>query len=654
MNTSFKLLFLGSVLGLTVQAQVTTTQIKSSAVSHVYPTQSPTEYAPRLTNLEAPVPGGDGYRDFLASQKIKSAQQFPATESRSSQINFGTEDDPYLTHQMPMTQYIAPIDLTKIYYGGTPLDNTMAFAGDYLLASVNSFLWGWNLATDSSLFVDQNGSSATISFAEFGKDFITDPAVEFPFDPKLAYIPHHEKFVFTFLSGRTPGDSKIIIGFSKSNDPRDGWNVYMIPGNPRNVDQWTDFPMFGYDSSNIFYSINLLQEGESWQAGFRGSIIWQVPMDEGFGGNDSLNLTMYDNINFGGAPIRNLTPVQPGYRNMTPNGMLFLSNRNFSLQNDSLFTIELVPNNGAYMVDINHHQLPELYGAPPNGLQANDNPNDDTDGLQTNDARYLGATHYVNKNNEHIIEFVGNTKSFSNARAGIYHGVIKEANNIVSSNISAQVITVDSLDFGYPNITYLNDGFGNHEGTMITFNHTAMATNAGVSGVYHSVDNGYSNLIRLKEGLNYVDRMSGTYERWGDYFGLQTDPNNPSRAYSAGFYGTSNRNSSTWFNEIYSPNPDFSTSTEKIEPETVVSANLYPNPVQTMVSVNFELTQNTTITYTIYNSSGQVIKVLGSQMAKSGLNNFSFTAAPLASGSYYLIISDQDGNKVVRKPFMKL
>lgn len=653
MKSAIQLSLIAALCGFNALAQVTTTQVKSSSISHIYPNQSITEFAPKLTNLEAPAPGGKSFQSFMAEQKTKSAQQFPATGKRSSQIVFGTENDPWLTHEMPMTQYIKPIDRTQIYFGGTPLDNTMAFAGDYLLGSVNSFLWGWNLDTDSSLFVDNNGSSAVISFAEFGKDFITDPGVEFPFDPKLAYIPHHQKFVFTFLSGRTPSDSKIIIGFSKTNDPRDGWNVYMIPGNPRNVDQWTDFPMFGYDSTNIFYSINLLQEGESWQEGFRGSIIWQIPMEEGFNGDTNLNLTMYDNIDFGGTPIRNLTPVQPGYRNMTPNGMLFLSNRNFAIQNDSLFTIELEPNNGTYNVNINHHQLPELYGAPPNGLQANDNPNDMSDGLQTNDARYLGAIHYINKSNEHIIEFVGNTKSFSNARAGIYHGMITNADNIAANNITAQVITVDSLDFGYPNIVYLNDGFGDHEGTLIAFNHTALTTNAGVSGVFHSMDNGYSNLMRLKEGLNYVDRMTGTYERWGDYFGLQTDPDNSSRAYSAGFYGTTLRRSSTWFNEIYSPTPSFHTNVAETK-KTGSSASLYPNPVQGIISVDFELNEENTLDFTIYNQAGQVVKILGTQMAKSGRNNFSFTAAPLSPGSYYLIISDNQNNIITRKPFIKL
>jgi hypothetical protein len=427
----------------------------------------------------------------------------------------------------------------------------------------------------------------------------------------------------------------------------------MIPGNPRNVDQWTDFPMFGYDSTHIFYSINLLQEGQSWQAGFKGSIIWQVNMDEGFGGADSLNLTMYDNITYNGTLVRNLTPVQPGHRNETPNGMLFISNRNFDLQNDSLFTIEMVPDNGDYNVEIKTYQLPKNYGMPPNGLQANDDPNDDTDGLQTNDSRYLGATHYVNLNNEHIIEFVGNTKNFDNARSGIYHGIIRNADNIQSNNISAEIISVDSLDFGYPNITYLNSVTVDKDGTIITFNHTSMTTNAGVSAVYHSIDSGYSNLIRLKEGENYVDRLAGSYERWGDYFGLQTDPDNPSRAYASGFYGTINRSSSTWFNEIYAPNGSFHTNVE--EPKnTEIKANLFPNPVQSHVSVNFELPQPEVISYTIYNYNGQVVTYLGQQQAKEGWNNFTFTSAPLASGSYYLIISDSQHNQIARKAFVKL
>jgi hypothetical protein len=119
--------------------------------------------------------------------------------------------------------------------------------------------------------------------------------------------------------------------------------------------------------------------------------------------------------------------------------------------------------------------------------------------------------------------------------------------------IKADIIGVDSLDFGYPNIVHVATSFGCYEGSMIGFNHTSVTTYAGISAIRHDNNDGYSEIIRLKEGQNYVRRLGGSYERWGDYFGMQTDYNNPQHVYTAGFYGTYNNSSSTWFSRMHFP-----------------------------------------------------------------------------------------------------
>ncbi|MGB1002867.1 MAG: T9SS type A sorting domain-containing protein [Salibacteraceae bacterium] len=713
------LLFLFSIINLGLFGQFTATKktVVISNKSVVNPMDKPSQFAPILKNLEAPIPGGNALKDFINSQKIKSAQLFPAPNRRGTSVDFGQSPDPVIMSEMNMRSYIAQIDKEGIYNGGTPLDNTMCLGKDHLLASVNSFLWAYDITGDSNLFVDENGSTYNISFAEFGKDFITDPGTEFPFDPKLAYIPKHDKYVFIYLSGRTPSDSKIIVGFSSTNDPRDPWNVYMLPGNPRNLDQWTDFPMFGFDDNDIYLSINLLKANTSWQLGFEGSIIWQVPMEEGFTGQ-TLNTTMYDDILFEGTKIRNLTPVQPGdLQTQNESGITFLSNRNFDIQNDSLFIIEI---NAQKELTVSTKQLPTFYGMPPNGIQADDNPNDLTDGLQTNDARFLGVTKYINSANERYIEFVGNTKDFSTGRAGIFHGIMRD--DLIDSSfiVSANIIGVDSLDFGYPNIAYVHNGTGCYEGTLIAFNHTAFATNAGVSAIRHSNtqgESGYSNIIRLKEGDGHVRRLSGSYERWGDYFGIQSVPGHPNEVYTAGFYGTDKNSSSTWFNRIkvtdsnhfivtnttsrdeymystilieinaelgYKPYnylwQDGSTQSARIinsakdETYTItvndskgctrieninitsnnLPATLYPNPVVDELNVFFESNKNVDGSFIIYDMTGKQMANLGVLKILEGNNQFTMSTRPLAKGSYVLMITDSDNNTISQNSFVKL
>lgn len=714
------LLFIFGLSSLTLFAQTTATKknVVIKGVSVVNPMDKPTSFSPILKNLEAPSPGGNSYKHFLNQQKRKSAELFPVKNSRSSNIDFGQSPDPEIISEMSMRSYIAQIDKEGIYNGGTPLDNTMCLGKEYLLASVNSFLWAWDLEGDSNLFVDENGSTYNITFAEFGEDYITDPAVEFPFDPKLAYIPKFDKHVFIYLSGRTPSDSKIIIGFSSTNDPRDPWNVYMIPGNPRGLDQWTDFPMFGFDDEDVYLSINLLKANTSWQLGFEGSIVWQIPMDEGFRGDSILNTTMYDDILYNGTKIRNLTPVQPGDSiTELESGITFLSNRNFDLQNDSLFVVEI---NGDKELSVSTHQLPKPYGMPPNGIQADDNPSDPTDGLQTNDARFLGAVKYITSGNDRIVEFVGNTKDFNTGRAGIFHGRMKQEQNGTPDILSAETIGVDSLDFGYPNIAYVSNGEGCYEGTLIAFNHTAFETNAGISAIRHSNipgESGYSNIIRIKEGDGHVRRLSGSYERWGDYFGIQTVPGHPNEVYTAGFYGTSNNSSSTWFNKLrvtettefkttqnttrdeyisssvllevngelgYTPysyvwydgttensklvntisTDDFRVtvsdakgckSIQKFEINSAVtSPTLYPNPVVDELNLVFKADKNTTGSFIIYDMTGKQIAHLGVLNILEGSNQFTISTRPLAKGSYVLMITDMDNNTISQNSFVKL
>ena len=202
---------------------------------------------------------------------------------------------------------------------------------------------------------------------------------------------------------------------------------------------------------------------------------------------------------------------------------------------------------------ISHLPLDQSYGVPPNGAQADSDPNDPTDGLQTNDARWLGAVRYPDGEST-ILEFVGNTKNFYNGRASIFHGLFASSDLDISGNLGTaecNVLSVDSLDLGYPNITFMNNEIGCYPGTMIAFNHTAANVNAGISAVQHYPELGYSPIIMLKEGDNYVARLSGSYERWGDYFGLQTDYADLTRVMSAGFYGTTGKSSSTWFTEMF-------------------------------------------------------------------------------------------------------
>ena len=74
-----------------------------------------------------------------------------------------------------------------------------------------------------------------------------------------------------------------------------------------------------------------------------------------------------------------------------------------------------------------------------------------------------------------------------------------------------------------------------------------------MGALYFNNDKEYSDLQVLVNGSSYMNRQSGTGERWGDYLGIQSKFNNPGTVYTTGYYSLEFNNNSTWVSEIFSP-----------------------------------------------------------------------------------------------------
>ena len=613
-------------------------------------------YSPKLENLEAPSPDGDSYKSFLIRQKQKSQALFP----RKAQTTPSNKADqianaPYI-HQSLMMYRKSPWptgDTNMIYGGGNPLDNTMAISNDgILMGSVNSSIWAYDLAADTTMFKNASGYTRKISFTEFASPDVSIGPNEFPFDPKLIYDPNNDRFILIFLSGRGPSDTKNVIGFSSTNNPLDDWHVYEITGNPQNTNHWTDYPAFAITDDELFLTVNLIEDGVSWQEGFRGSIIWQVELEDGYNGASSLDVELWDNIKYDGKLIRNLNPIKGADGPMGPN-MYFISNRNFDVQNDSLFLVEVTDNiasgNSSLTIELGILDLP--YGLPPNGRQQDTDVSVTESGLQTNDARWLGGFLLDDE-----IQFVGNSINFTNGNPAIYHGFIKNLSG--TKSFTGNIISVDSLDFGYPNIVFTGTNTATEREAIIAFNHTSLTSFPGTSAIYYNNQGNYSPIIRLKEGEDYVNKHGSptglnSYERWGDYFGMQRVFDEPGNVWTAGFYGAKTRKSNTWFSKLGKLAP---VSIDEKNIQTIdfsdFNTNLYPNPVYDRVHVDFTLDKAQQLQFRLIDINGKLVAHLGNSSGKKGLNQFSFSPDPLAAGTYILQI--KVGNEtLVSKQFIK-
>lgn len=494
-------------------------------------------YNPYLKNLEAPTPGGTSQKSYLLRQKIKSRKQFPITNAEYK-AKKSAASNPELGNSYGLHWYTNSGKKRQIN-GGIPNDNTLAVSNDgIVLSSLNSTIYAYNLETDTLALENQK-----ISLATMAGESSSNTSNHY-FDPKLIYDEEADRFILIFLKNNSPSNNMIVVCFSTTNDPNDDWNVYEIPGNPLDNNRWTDFPAISLTNEDLFITGNLIIPNVSWQVGFDGSVVWQIEKATGYSSTEDLNTKLYSDIKFEDRYIRNLHVVR-GADGFTDKQYI-LSNRNFDITNDTIFVLDIEGNlsDGSPELTVNYGISDLPYGVPPNARQEDTDTSDPTLGLQTNDARVLAAIKHGDE-----IQFVSNSINPATGFSSIYHGVIT---NLETPNITANLIADPVKDFGYPNIAWTGNEDCDNE-VIIGFNHTSPTDFPGISCVYVDNNREYSDVVVLKEGENYVDRLNGGYERWGDYFGLQRKYNEPGKVVSFGYFGTENNLNSGWHNEIFSP-----------------------------------------------------------------------------------------------------
>lgn len=616
------------------QAVYDSKSFKIPQSAKVIPATIPLDFNAQIIHREAPSPDGDNMKAYLMHLKTLSRKQFPVKKNSGPAMKMALADSPTLGIEFgQFRKHPVTGDLIQMN-GGRPNDNALAVSNDgIVVTAMNSFVYAYDLNTNETAL-----ENARISLTSMAGASSQDQ--NHYFDPKLIYDEEADRFILVFLKNTSPSNNKIVIAFSTSNNPDDAWNIYEIPGNPLDNNRWTDFPAISLTGEDLFISGNLIVPDEPWQVGFDGSIVWQIEKATGYSDTEDLNTKLYSNITYDNKYIRNLHVVR-GADGIADKQYL-LSNRNFDISNDTIFVMDITGNlsdgNPSLAINLGISDLP--YGVPPNARQEDTDLDDPTGGLQTNDARVLAAIKIDNQ-----IQFVSNSVNPATGLCAIYHGKIT---NLDEPEITANLIADTDLDFGYPNIAWTGDEDCDIE-TIIAFNHTSPTVFPGISCIYHNNEGEYSNVVRLKEGLGYVDRISDAngYERWGDYFGLQRKYNEGYKVYSFGYFGTEKNSNTGWTNEIISPS---------IADSSIVhcdySAMVYPNPTQAEASVRFSMSKKAEITATIYDMTGNRVGILLNQVAKKGHNELVFSVGPLKNGQYIIKI-DADGTEILSEKIVK-
>ncbi len=595
-------------------------------------------------------PGGNEYNKMVLERKKTSTVLYPR---KSSTIANKTEEltsasEPILGKNFDVTRTPPsnPNITIPIVGDGTPLDNTLAISNDgILLTAINTKIYAHDLNGDTAMYDYPGlGPGNYYKFNNFASIY-GNLSTSFPFDPKLLYDPNNDRFILTFISGREPSNTKLIIAFSSTNNPKNDWHLYEIEGNPRQGNEWSDYPAIALSQSDLFLTINLIIDGVSWQEGFNGSLIWQMGLDSAYAGANELEINLWDDIKFENKYIRNLNPV--GYAD-TPNSddMYFLSNRNFDIQNDTIFFLKIdgSTTNPNTSLSIEHGILDTKYGMPPNGIQQDTDTNDATSGLQTNDSRWLGALLFDDN-----IQFVGNTINPENGRASIYHGNILNINT-PNKTYTGNIISSDSLDLGYPNIAFTGKNLNENQ-VIIGFEHTSNSSFPGVSAIYYSNQEEYSNILQIRNGDNYVNEFNnntyGGYERWGDYFGIQRKYNEPGTVWTSGVFGNINRRNSIHLAELTTPDTSF------FEPNTITknknnnSFEVFPNPFFEDLNLMLNVNEVSKFNIEVFTIEGKLVYKKDNITVDKGRNRIALSTRFFPASTYVIKVFSSDLNKLI-------
>jgi len=505
--------------------------------------------------------------------------------------------------------------------GGTPNDNNMAVSNEGFVVSV--------INSTVSMF-DKDGTYIGLkSLRAFVDGQLT--GLNRTYDPKINFDPVNEKFILVFLQGSLSADTRIVVGFSETQDPTGNWNFYALNGNPFKGKTWSDYPIIGMNKDDFFVTVNILRDRESWQEGFQESVIWQVDKKSGFDGEDSLYQNLVHNIKYDGKSVWSICAVQ-SVPELEKGTMNFLSVRPGDLQNDTLFihSVNGIQREGnpSYALKVKTTEL--KYGVPPTAYQPEVGYR-----LQTNDTRVLSALKVADE-----IQYVQTTNIPGHDASAIFHGIV----DLNSGEVKNNYILSDSFDYAYPSITYAGTDDRPYA-SVITFSHSSEWHFPGTSAILHNKTKGresiFSNPVRIKNGEGLINSfIEDSLERWGDYTGIQMKYNEPGVVWMSGSYGSSFNRVGVWIGKL------------KVNSELDVAIDensllVYPNPIANRSTVQIGLESESEVQIMLTSSKGDIVRELFNGNLEAGEHVLSFDRQALRSGMYILSIFNNADHKVL-------
>jgi uncharacterized protein YifN (PemK superfamily) len=490
---------------------------------------------------------------------------------------------------------------------GIPPDNTMAISNGGSIVSANN---------DGILYYNTSGN---LLYADFWSDFFNDPTLNGQlYDPKVIYDVGADRFVLVVLHGTNSSNSKVVVSFSKTNNPNDGWWTYAFSGNPLNDGSWFDYPNMGVTTQELVVTGNLFTNSNN----FNEAIVYQMDKTQGYAGAN-INFSVWSQLDNTVFNAFTLVPASSGNGTNVGPGIHFVSNAASGNNKIKLWTLT---NTLSANPQLNQTVINTTFYSPA----ADANQQGTAQTLSNGDNRIQSAFFL-----DGIVHFV-----FHSDVGSGWNGINYNRLNVATSiNTSSTFGSPGNFDNSYPTVASFTN-VSNNKSVMIGYLSASPNKFAEVRVVNCDNAMNWSTSTLVKAGEAFIDVLSGN-ERWGDYSGISRRHNSSTpKIWLAGCYGANIPQASvsnsykTWIAEISGTDPT-GLEEQELDDKFVV----YPVPTYDFMNINFTIETQEEVVIEIVDINGKSVKTLFRGVAKVGENKLTFNKDALPAGTYFVSIS---------------
>ncbi|HNF70928.1 MAG TPA: T9SS type A sorting domain-containing protein [Chitinophagaceae bacterium] len=466
-------------------------------------------------------------------------------------------------------------------------------------------------------------------------DFVNNASLnQGKYDPRVLYDALHDRFIVVLLHGYSSSTTKVLVSFSKTNNPLDGWYMYALSGNPYNDTTWTDYPTIGINRDELFINGNRFGNAPNYD--WKETYIYQIGLAEGYAGN-TLNFGLWHQLQ---TPDGNdgitLYPATDGMGSLTDSLMYFVQLLPDSGSRVYVYELSGKLSGGPQTISAQQFDIPH-YEVCADAYEKDANSGI-IDSLSTG-AAWTANAFYLNR----ALHFCFCADN-GNGWCGLNYGRV----DLDSGKATVTSFSQSGTDMAYPAIAAF--GFDSSDASVaMVFERSDTLTlpEAGVVMVDDSLH--WSSHQTMKGGDTSVNilfppSVPSMPERWGDYSGIARKYNGviPEVWCAAGYGANDLRKNSygTWIAQV---------KTNEVQPSSISGLpsevsilKVYPVPVVSMYHLDFRNEEAGWIRIDLLNASGQLVRHLMNDYLGESENHLSFNRSVLNSGMYFIQIT-RDG-----------